>query len=95
MKNFQIRLSDEVHEAIKSIAKERDRSIADVVRDSLEAYVIGCLYAREGRRLTWEDPTTKERAEVFIPSLTMRTLLSRTESERKEREASKTELAAK
>lgn len=77
MKNFQIRLADEVYEAIKEIAEERKTSIADVVRESLELYAIASTYAREGRCLMWEDPRTKERAEVLIPGFTMRRLRAR------------------
>jgi hypothetical protein len=82
MKNFQIRLSDEVYEAIKDIADERKTSIADVIRESLEVYAIASTYAREGRRLFWDDPRTGERAEVLIPAFTMRGLRARTSETR-------------
>jgi len=77
MKNFQVRLADEVYDAIKEIAEERHTSIADVIRDSLEAYAISCVYAREGRRLFWEDLGSGERAEVLIPGLALRNLRQR------------------
>ena len=79
MKNFQIRLADEVYEAIKEIADERKTSIADVIRESLEVYAIACTYAREGGGLVFEDPRTHEGAEVLIPGLTMRGLRVRAE----------------
>jgi hypothetical protein len=86
MKNFQIRLADEVYEVIKEIADERKTSIADVIRESLELYAIASTYAKEGRSLIWEDPRTRERAEVLIPGFTMRRLLARVD-EGKERTA--------
>lgn len=72
MKNFQMRVSDDIYEAIKEIADSREESVADVVRESLEAFVIGTLYAREGKRLFWEDPANGNRAEVLIPGFTIR-----------------------
>lgn len=77
MKNFQVRLADEVYEAIKEIAESRSTSIADVIRESLETYAISCLYAQEGKRLVWEDPSSGERAEVLIPGLALRNLRQR------------------
>jgi predicted transcriptional regulator len=68
MKSFQVRLSDEVYEAVADIAKMRETSIADVIRESLEIYTIGVSYALEGKRLTWEDPATGEKAQVLIPA---------------------------
>jgi hypothetical protein len=78
MKNFQMRLSDEVYEAIKEIADERDTSIADIIRESLQVYVIGTEYARDGRTLLWEDPSTGTRTELLIPGFTVRNLRQRT-----------------
>jgi hypothetical protein len=77
MKNFQVRLADGVYEAVKEVADARSTSIADVIRESLEAYIINCMYAREGRRLMWEDPTTGEKAEVIIPGFSLRNLRQR------------------
>jgi hypothetical protein len=77
MKNFQIRLADEVYEAIKELAGERKTSIADVIRESLELYAIQSTYAREGRRLMWEDEETGDRTEVLIPGFTMRRFRAR------------------
>ena len=80
MKNFQIRLADEVYDTVKEIAESRHTSIADVIRESLEAYAIGCLYAQEGRRLVWEDPQTGEKAEVIVPGFSLRNLRQRSNS---------------
>ena len=77
MKTFQMRLADEIYEAIKEIADERRTTVADVIREGLEAYAIGAFYAREGRSLFWEDPRTGERAEVMIPGFTFRRLRER------------------
>lgn len=77
MKNFQVRLADDVFEAVKEVAEARSTSIADVIRESLETYVINCVYAREGRRLMWEDPATGEKAEVIIPGFSLRGLRQR------------------
>lgn len=72
MKSFQVRLSDETHDVLAEMARDRKTSLADVVRDSLEVYSIASMFAREGRRLYWDDPRTGERAEVLIPGLMMR-----------------------
>jgi hypothetical protein len=77
MKTFQVRLSDELYEAIKEISHSRDASLVDFVRESLEAHVINSHYAREGRRLFWEDPHTRDRAEVLIPGFAFRRLRDR------------------
>lgn len=76
MKNFQIRLADDVYDEIKAIAQERQTTIADVVRQSLELYAIGALYARQGKRLMWEDARTGDRTDLLIPGLTVRALRS-------------------
>lgn len=67
MKNFMVRLSDEVHETIRDMAAARGISVADVIRQSLEVYVIGAEYAREGKRLVWEKRDSSEKVEVLIP----------------------------
>jgi hypothetical protein len=74
MKNFQIRLSEEVHAAVSEIAEERSSSIAEVIRDAIETFAISCVYAREGRRLVWENPETGERTEVLMPGLALHQL---------------------
>ena len=71
MKNLQVRLSDEVHETLQEIARERQTSLADIVRESLEVYGMGVMYAKEGKHLVWEDPISGRRAELLIPGLTM------------------------
>ena len=81
MKNFQIRLADDVYDEIKSIATERNTTIADIIRQSLELYAIGAMYAREGKRLMWENPRSGERADVLIPGLTLRAARGRTTDE--------------
>ncbi len=87
MKNFQIRLADEVYEAIKQLADERKTSIADVIRESLELYAIQSTYAREGRRLMWEDEETGDKTEVLIPGFTMRQFRARQAREQSQEEA--------
>jgi hypothetical protein len=77
MKSFQVRLSDDVYEAIRGIAEARNTSLADVIRESLESYAIGCSYAEEGKQLFWEDPKTGTRAEIVIPGFTVRRLRPR------------------
>jgi len=77
MKSLQIRLAEEVHEAVKAIALSRNTSIADVIRESLEIYVIGYNYASEGKRLIWEDPSNGERAELLIPGFTRQSVRQR------------------
>jgi hypothetical protein len=77
VKAFQMRLSDELHAAIKEIADERDTTVADVIRESLETFAIGVCYAQEGKRLYWEDPKTGERAEVLVPGYTLRSMKER------------------
>lgn len=67
MKNFQVRLADEVHETVKAIAEERSISIADIIREALEIYTVGVAYAEEGKRLVWEDPKTGEKLQILIP----------------------------
>jgi hypothetical protein len=42
-----------------------------VIRESLEVYAIGAMYAGEGKRLVWEDPSTGEKREVLIPGFNM------------------------
>jgi hypothetical protein len=77
MKAFQMRLSDELHAAIKEIAEKRNTTVADVIRESLEAYAISVMYANEGRHLVWEDPDSGQRAEVLIPGLSLGKLRER------------------
>lgn len=72
MKTFQVRLSDDLYDAIKEVADSRDATLADFVRESLEAHVINSHYAREGKRLFWENPESGERAEVLIPGFAFR-----------------------
>ena len=82
MKTFPVRLTDEVHEAIKLLAQNRGISIADVVREALEIYSVGVSFAEQGKRLTWEDAGSGEKIEVLIPGFTrkaslMQSLVSR------------------
>jgi hypothetical protein len=77
MKSFQVRLSSDVYDVVKEMAEERNTSIADIIRDSLEARAIAAAYVREGKRLYWEDPRTKERVEILIPGLSMRAIRRR------------------
>jgi len=70
LRNFQVRLADEAHEAVKGIARRRGISIADVIREALEIYAIGITYAQQGRRLIWEDPSGGGKAELLIPGFT-------------------------
>jgi hypothetical protein len=67
MKNFQIRISDEIHRTLRQIAKARRISIADVVREALEIYAIGVIYSQEGKNLVWEDPKTGDKIQLLIP----------------------------
>lgn len=67
MKNFQVRLSDEVHETVKVLAEEREISIADVIREALEIYTVGLAYAEDGKRLVWEDDRSGQKLELLIP----------------------------
>jgi hypothetical protein len=68
MRNFQVRLADQVHEDMKAIAEEREISIADVVREALEIYVAGVAYSEQGRKLVWTNENTGERTELLIPA---------------------------
>ncbi len=77
MKNYQMRLSDEVHTTLKEIAEERGVSIADLMRESLELFVIADIYAKEGKRLFWEDTDNGTRAEVLLPGFTLRRMRDR------------------
>lgn len=66
MKNVQLRLSDEVHQQIVEAAA--GRPLADLIRRALEYYLIVGQYAREGRRLFYED-ANGQRVEVRIPGI--------------------------
>jgi hypothetical protein len=70
MKNFQIRLGDQVYDILLDAAKRRRISVADVIREALEIYAIGIDYAEQGKKLFWEDPAKGEKAEVLIPGFT-------------------------
>ena len=70
MKKFQVRLSDEVHGHLKRIAEYRNISIADIIRQALEIYVVGVVYALEGKQIVWEDEETGEKTELLIPGFT-------------------------
>ena len=67
MKSFQIRISDEIHRTLTEIAKARQISIADVIREALEIYSIGIVYTQEGKNLVWEDPKSGEKIQLLIP----------------------------
>ena len=68
---FQIRLKDDLFDEVRRIAKEQEATMADVVRQSIDFYAISTMFARDGRRLLWEDPVTKARTDVMIPGLTL------------------------
>ena len=72
MKVFQVRISDELGKGIDKIAEERGVTLVRVVRDALDQRIQSESFAREGRRLYVEDPTTGERVELIILGLTKR-----------------------
>jgi len=39
MKNISLKLPDELHSKLESLAKQRDAAKSDVIRDALEAYL--------------------------------------------------------
>lgn len=70
MKNLQVRIADEPYEILKNLASERHASISDIVREALEVYALGLTYAKQGKRLFWEDVQARQRAELLIPGFT-------------------------
>jgi hypothetical protein len=74
MKNFQVRLTDELFAAAKEMADQRGTSLADVIRQSLEDAAIASIYAAQGRQLFWMDLKSGTRTEVVVPALTLRML---------------------
>jgi Ribbon-helix-helix protein, copG family len=73
LKNIQLRLTPDVHEAIKDIAQERGMTIADLIREALQFYQLNLVYMENGKRLYYQDPVTGDRVEVIPPGL-MRSL---------------------
>jgi hypothetical protein len=76
MKNLQVRIADDPYEILKELAEERNSSVSDIVRNALEIYALGSAYARQGKRLFWEDTISKEKVELLIPGFTANALLS-------------------
>ena len=69
LKNFQVRVSDELHTQLNELAKERSRSMADILRESIEIYTLLYNFSKEGHKLYTENPDSTERKEIIIPSL--------------------------
>jgi hypothetical protein len=72
MKNFQVRLDDEVYKILQEVAATRGISVADVMREAFEIYTIGIDYVEQGKHLFWEDPKRGEKAELLIPGFTLK-----------------------
>ncbi|MDP2668983.1 MAG: toxin-antitoxin system HicB family antitoxin [bacterium] len=72
MINFQVRLGETLHERLMQEAKEREISMADVIRSALETHIIEREKIAEGMKLFYEHPVTKERAEMLIPGFTIK-----------------------
>lgn len=71
-KNVQLRLSSDIHATLLYVAKMCSVSLADVVREALQVYLMHFHYTRQGKQLMYEDPETKNRVEVKIPGFTSR-----------------------
>ena len=68
--NFQVRIRDELHQNLKEIARNRGISMADIVREALERYLVGRAFAEQGRKLILEGSSHQERTELIIPGFT-------------------------
>ena len=67
MKRLNIALSDDVYEQLSGTAEAMEKSVTEVIRNSLELYMIMSSYSREGRTLFYKKG--KDTVEVLIPGL--------------------------
>ena len=70
MRNFQVRVSDELYDHIKSLADDQEKTVAHVLREALDVRIQSEPYARAGRKLIVLDPKTGESVGLLIPGLT-------------------------
>ena len=49
MRNFQVRVSDELYDHIKSLADDQEKTVAHVLREALDVRIQSEPYARAGR----------------------------------------------
>ena len=70
MKNFQVRISDELHAELEHIAEERQRTNVSIVREALDSRIQSEPFAKAGWKLVAADTITKERSELIIPGFT-------------------------
>jgi len=65
VKNFQVRLPDRLHSAVAGLAAEREISIADIIRESLELHILLGDHFKNGSRIFAEN-VRGERSEILI-----------------------------
>ena len=70
MASFQVRLSDDVHKALKEESKTDKISLADIMRRGFELYLLIRTFGRQGRRFYAKDIDTGEMTEVIILGIT-------------------------
>jgi hypothetical protein len=72
MKNFLVRIPDELHNLFEDIAKDQEKTNNRVVRDSLTMYINICSLAKEGKKIFAIDPKTGEKTELIVAGVTFR-----------------------
>jgi len=68
MKNFQVRLRDELHTAVTQAAHGRGVALADVIRESLESHLYMMAHLRAGGRIFYENQSG-EKVEIIMPGI--------------------------
>ena len=66
MTKTQIQLPDPLYREVKRVARERDWSLAEVLRRGAE-YIVRCYPSRDLRQDRWVPPTGKDLGKIKIP----------------------------